>query len=415
MLTVHLRGRALSYQFVNDTNGGPSQTWSSVAKTDDFKQANMPLPIFVADGRYPHELVLSSNATVFEVTPWEFGTFDPTIYGFVPTEYLGSRFVKGSLPDNETCIRGFDNGGFIMGTSSSLFNQFFLNINSTALPSWLKTTFSNILGDIGEDSDDIAIYQPNPFYQWRNSSSPYASQKQLSVVDGGEDLQNIPLHPLIQPERDVDVIFAVDSSSDTDYSWPNGTALVATYERHLNASGIANGTAFPAIPDQNTFINQGLNTRPTFFGCNSTNSTGPTGVAPLIVYLPNTPYNFYSNVSTFAYPSYNDSYRDALISNAYDAATRGNGTVDSNWATCVGCAVLSRSFDRTNTNVPQACTQCFQNYCWDGTINSTAPPAYEPTTTGEEVSLSDSSAAPVVSPTMFGFVVSAAVALFTMM
>lgn len=370
----------------------------------------MPLPILVADGRYPHELVISSNTTVYEINPWEFGTFDPTVYGFVPTEYLGSRFQDGTIPKNESCVRGFDNGGFIMGTSSSLFNEFFLSVNSTALPSWLKTVFSHVLADLGDDSDDIAVYQPNPFYGWRKDSSPLATQQELTVVDGGEDLENIPLHPLIQPERHVDVIFAVDSSSDTDYSWPNGTALVATYERSLNVSGIANGTAFPAIPDQNTIINKGLNARPTFFGCNSTNATSVSGVAPLVVYLPNTPYVTYSNVSTFHYPSYNDSYRDILISNGYDAVTLGNGTVDSNWSTCVGCAILSRSLERTNTDIPQACTQCFQKYCWDGSLDSSPPPPYEPTTALKQVSLD--SAAPTIVPTMLTFVVTTAVALF---
>ena len=180
----------------------------------------------------------------------------------------------------------------------------------------------------------------------------------------------------------------------------------------MNSSGIANGTAFPAIPDQNTFVNQGLNARPTFFGCNSTNSTGPTGPSPLIVYLPNTPWVTYSNVSTFHYPSYNDSWRDLLIENGYDSVTMGNGTSDSNWSTCVGCAILSRSFDRTNTDIPQACTQCFQSYCWDGTVNSTTPATYEPTTALKNVDLD--SAAPAIVPTMSAFVVTVAVALFTM-
>merc|ERR1711881_741069 len=59
---------------------------------------------------------------------------------------------------------------------------------------------------------------------------------------------------------------------------------------------IANGTAFPSIPAQNTFGNLGLNNRPTFFGCNSSNTSSTT---PLIVYLPNSPYTYHSNVSTF--------------------------------------------------------------------------------------------------------------------
>ncbi|KAE8344174.1 hypothetical protein BDV24DRAFT_127530 [Aspergillus arachidicola] len=398
-------GRALSYQLINATDGGPSYTWSSIALTDTFKQADMPMPLLVADGRYPDELVVSSNATVYEFNPWEFGTFDPTVYGFVPLEYVGSRFDGGSIPNNETCVRGFDNAGFVMGTSSSLFNQFFLQVNSTSLPDFLKTAFSDILAKIGEDDEDIAVYAPNPFYNWAPESSPAAHQQELDMVDGGEDLQNIPLHPLIQPERHVDVIFAVDSSADTTYSWPNGTALVATYERSLNSTGIANGTSFPAIPDQNTFVNNGLNTRPTFFGCNSTNTTGPT---PLVVYLPNYPYVSYSNWSTFQ-PSYEISERDDTIRNGYDVVTMGNSTRDGNWTTCVGCAILSRSFERTNTQVPDACTQCFQKYCWDGTTNSTNPADYEP------VTLLEDSAGSALSPAVITTIVAASSALFTLL
>ncbi|EAW10337.1 lysophospholipase family protein [Aspergillus clavatus NRRL 1] len=369
-------GRAISYQMVDAPHGGPSYTWSSIAKTDTFKQAEMPMPVVVADGRYPGELLISSNATIYEFNPWEFGTFDPTVFGFAPLEYLGTKFDGGSVPKNESCVRGYDNAGFVMGTSSTLFNQFLLQVNSTALPDFLKTAFTSILEKVGEHDEDIALYAPNPFYHYSNNTSPNADQLELDLVDGGEDLQNIPLHPLIQPERHVDVIFAVDSSADTTWSWPNGTALVATYERGLNTTGIGNGTVFPAVPDQITFVNNGLNTRPTFFGCNSSNMTGPS---PLIVYLPNYPYMSYSNFSTFQ-PDYTEKERDDTIRNGYDVVTMGNSTRDSEWSTCVGCAILSRSFERTNTKVPEICGQCFQRYCWDGTTNNTTPAEYEPVT-----------------------------------
>lgn len=51
------------------------------------------------------------------------------------------------------------------------------------------------------------------------STNPQASTRQLTLVDGGENGENIPLHPLIQPARELDVIFAIDSSADTDYNW----------------------------------------------------------------------------------------------------------------------------------------------------------------------------------------------------
>jgi lysophospholipase len=358
----------------------------------------------VADGRNPNELVVGSNSTVYEFNPWEFGTFDPTIFGFVPLKYLGSRFEGGLLPKNESCISGFDSAGFVIGTSSTLFNQFLLQINTTTLPDFIKSVFNNIFSELDKSQDDIAAYDPNPFYQYNKESSPYAEQKTLDVVDGGEDLQNIPLHPLIQPERHVDVIFAVDSSADTTFSWPNGTALVATYERSLNSSGIGNGTVFPAVPDQNTFVNLGLNTRPTFFGCDSSNLTGP---APLIVYIPNAPYTYHSNVSTFQL-STDDKQRDNIILNGYEVATMANSTLDANWSSCVGCAVLSRSFERTGTTLPEICNQCFDRYCWNGTVNSTTPHNYEPT-----VFLADNAASSSL-PTVLPTIVAATVAIFSL-
>ena len=167
--------------------------------------------------------------------------------------------------------------------------------------------------------------------------------------------------------------------ADTDNHWPNGTSLVATYERSLNGTSanggnLANGTSFPAIPDVNPFVNLGLNTRPTFFGCNSSNTSSPT---PLIVYLPNAPYSFQSNISTFEM-QYNTTQRDQVVMNGYNCVTMGNGTINSTWSTCVGCAILQRSLERTKTTMPQVCTQCFADFCWNGTVNSTTPTEYEP-------------------------------------
>lgn len=363
----------LSYQLINATDGGVDYTWSSLALVENFANGSTPMPLVVADGRAPGELLIPGNTTVYEFNPWEFGTFDPTTYGFVDLEYLGSNFSGGVLPAGQECVRGFDNAGFVMGTSSSLFNQFLLRVNSTKVPDIAKTFVNKILGAAGQADNDIADYSPNPFYGYHNSTSRNAQSKTLTLVDGGESYENIPLHPLVQPFRHVDVIFAVDSSADTDSYWPNGTALVATYERSRNTE-VSNGTAFPAVPDTNTFVNLGLNKHPTFFGCDSSNTTSMT---PLIVYLPNSPYTFQSNISTFT-PSYTTDEIDGLIENGYEVATMGNATVDNTWPTCVGCAILQRSMERTGTTIPDACKQCFKQFCWDGTVNNTQPAPYVP-------------------------------------
>ena len=384
-------GRALSYQLINATDGGPAYTWSSIALDESFVNGDTPFPVLVADSRIPGTTLVSLNSTVYEVNPFELGSWDPTMYAFAPLEYLGSNFSAGTVPAGQYCIRGFDNAGYIMGTSSSLFNQFLLYYNTSSLPLFFSTVLTDIAQTLGSGNDDTAQYGPNPFYYYNNATNQQAKSTFLTLVDGGEDLQNLPLYPLIQSNRYVDVIFAVDSSADTTTGWPNGTSLVATYERSLNTS-IENSTAFPSIPDQNTFVNLGLNSHPTFFGCNASNTTS---LAPLIVYMPNGPYITQSNVSTFD-DAYNNTQRNLIIENGYDAATLGNGTLDSQWSICVACAVLSRSFYKTGTSVPSSCTTCFSRYCWNGTTNSTMPSGnYTPEYIIGEVAMASSSSAAI--------------------
>lgn len=304
------------------------------------------------------------NSTVYEMNPWEIGTWDPTTYGFVPLDVLGSNFTDGRLT-NGSCVSGFDNVGFLMGTSSSLFNQALLQINNTEIQRVLKMISTSLLQNLNESSNDVSVYQPNPFFAFNNASNQNAQAEALILVDGGEDLQNITFYPLLQANRKMDAIFAIDSSADTPTRWPNGTSMVATFERNSNSSSIANGTAFPSVPDQDTFVSLGLNKHPTFFGCDSMNSTG-NPPAPLVIYIPNSPYTYNSNISTFTL-EFNDTERDALVLNGYNVATMANST---QWGTCVGCAIISRSLQRTNTSVPKICAECFSRYCWNGTTST---------------------------------------------
>ncbi|KAG5787451.1 hypothetical protein H9Q69_013483 [Fusarium xylarioides] len=416
-------GRALSYQLVNAPEGGPAYTFSSIADTSNFKDANTPFPILVADGRAPGERVISLNATVYEFNPYEFGTWDPTTFGFVPTEYLASNFTNGSISSKGECVRGFDQIGFVMGTSSSLFNQFLLN-NITKvgkendIPDIVVKAIEGVLVGLDQDDEDIAQYAPNPFFGLNpTDKSVNSKDRQLTLVDGGEDLQNIPLHPLIQPVRGVDIIFAIDSSADTNNNWPNGTALRASYDRV--GSTIGNGTLFPSVPSAETFINEKLNQRPTLFGCDANNFTLSDGEVPppLIFYIPNAPYTYHSNVSTFDM-SYTTTERDNIILNALNGATQGNATIDKEWPTCVACAVMSRSWWKANETVPDACKTCFDRYCWDGKSNDTAVKSYEPeyivggNATAEAA---DNAAGARLSPSWFVSAGVGAAALFALM
>ncbi|KAL9560832.1 hypothetical protein ACKAV7_015149 [Fusarium commune] len=317
---THYWGRSLSYQLVNASDGGPAYTFSSIANDTEFAAVRAPMPLIVAVERTTGQLQIASNSTIIEFNPWEMGSFDPELAAFVPLKYVGSAFQNASL-----------------------FNQAFLQIQKADnVPEFLLKAIKNTLADIGEENRDIANW-PNPFYKYNPKNNSNADSTILTLVDGGEDLQNVPFHPLLVSDRQVDVIFAIDGSADTKTRWPNGTSLVATYERSKAGVSTQNNK-FPKVPDQNTFINLGLNKQPTFFGCDtdSGNSSGP-----LIVYLPNAPYE--SNFTTFDL-EYSDSERNQILRNGYNVATMGNGTVDSEWPACtvlgdtVGTARRTRQF-----------------------------------------------------------------------
>ncbi|KAG5418330.1 plb1 [Candida metapsilosis] len=375
-------GRALSHQFLSTTDdAGAGMTFSSIQDWDIFKNHEMPFPILVSDARAPHTKIISINSTLVEFNPFEMGSYDASLFQFSNLKYLGTPLQDGKV--NGTCYSGFDNAGYVMGTSSSLFNQFILRINTTSLSSAIKSIVTSILKEVDKDEDDVAIYQPNPFYKTDiGKSSNIAGNDTFTLVDGGEDGQNVPLNPLIQPVRDVDVIFAFDNSADT-HGWPNGSSLTKTYARQFTDTG--NGTIFPHVPDVNTFINLNLTAKPTFFGCDAknlsslfqqrnlsfTNDSAPYTVydSPLIVYTANRPFSYWSNTSTFKL-KYKDDERNSIIRNGFEAASRHNLTLDPEWPACVGCAIIRRHQERNGEEQTEQCKKCFERYCWDGTLDS---------------------------------------------
>lgn len=386
-------GRALSYHLVNSSypDEGQATTWGDIRNTSNFQSAAYPFPLAIADEREPGDLLIYRNTTVFEFNPYEFGSFDPDVAAFVPLDILGTSLVNGvSAEENNQCTYGFDNFGWVVGTSSTLFNALFNRLLLSDGDSLIKDALQSILGAVSKEENDVSVL-PNPFRGYRNTdaSNTVASLMNITLVDGGEDNQNIPVNTLLSPGRQLDLILAVDSSGDVT-DWPNGTALHETFLRYQNQEQY-NYVPMPIIPSPNTFVNRGLNTRPTFFGCNATNAAGATpdvinqqtaangSVAPIIAYIPNYPWSALSNTSTYQL-EYSTKQAQQLLDNAVDVATLGgstNGT--AYWPTCLACASLERGFARSKTVRPDVCTQCMRTYCWDGVTNETAPAlAYSP-------------------------------------
>lgn len=391
-------GRMLAYQMVNATNGGPGYTWSAIANDSDFSAGKAPMPVLLANGRTSAKTVIvSTNSTIYEFTPWELGSSDPTLSGWVPLRYVGTVFDNGEVTDQDSCVMGFDNAGFVMGTTSSVYTQSISLLKDdnkkyipNGVPDFAIKTAAKLISAISDSSYDIAEWSPNPFHGFNPSSNRNANHSRLNLVDGGEDAQNIPFHPHLHPDRAVDVVFAYDSSSDTEYGWPDGSALVASYERAQQPQ--FKDVPFPAVPDKNTMRNLGLNSRPTFFGCNATNFTAHgDALPPMVVWLPNRPYVYNGNLTTFTW-AVKDGERAAIIDNGWAVATQLNATHDTEWPACVACAILSRSFHRTNATVPHQCTKCYERYCWNGSLNTTTPAGpYNPTYIGKPIIVRDSS------------------------
>lgn len=71
---------------------------------------------------------------------------------------------------------------FVLGTSSSLFNQALLNLPSDNESS-AQRVLENVLQSFSEDERDIALY-PNPFKAVNISNNSVAFDQNLQLVDG---------------------------------------------------------------------------------------------------------------------------------------------------------------------------------------------------------------------------------------
>jgi len=214
---------------------------------------------------------------------------------------------------------------------------------------------------------------PNPF-AGLSSSSPYVqTASELSIVDGSEGGQTIPLWGQIQPARSPAFIIAWDNDGDAyPYLWNNGTNLHHTYLQ-ANASGIP----FPIIPPATTFINRNYTTRPVFFGCNANLTITKDARAPIVLYLANAPYSAYTNY-TAAVGKMSRVQMNDIFTNSFNQLTQGNRTLDAEWAVCLGCAAIERSLEKAGMKTPDQCKKCFERYCWDGIASSSTPAIVDP-------------------------------------
>lgn len=349
-------------------------TFSDITQLSSFQNHEMPFPIVVADSRVPGSYAVTLNSTMYEFNPYEMGSWDSTVKSFMDIKYLGTNLTDGKVNSSGKCTVDYDLLSLIIGTSSSLFNKPFLEVSTSGMNSALKKVIGGLFQRVSNTNQDVAVFSPNPFYKSSyGTSDEILDDDSLRLCDGGEDDQNIPLNPLIQPSRRVDVIFGFDNSGDTDQNWPNGTSLVHTYARQFGYLG--DRTAFPFVPSIAEFLSDNYTNDPVFFGCDASNLTeiveyhkdelNETDI-PLVIYIPNRAISYSSNTSTTKM-SYDSDDRNKIIQNGYETATSANLTVDSKWATCVGCAIIRRQQERLGSEQSDECKQCFEKYCYKKT------------------------------------------------
>ncbi|KAJ3489234.1 hypothetical protein NLI96_g2294 [Meripilus lineatus] len=320
--------RTLSRHFVTGTTAanffdtnlthGAGVTLSSITQLPTFAQHAQPFPIIVANSLTATDTEFPPLMNpIFEFTPFEFGSFDPQLSAFTPTQFLGS-------PNNSLCVTNMDQLGFVEGISSNLFSAFntsetdLLNSNIGPIISALQSNFGQ--KNIRLDSSQI----PNPFFGLSKGSFVDSDQTLLTLVDGGLDGEVIPLQPLLVKARKVDTIIAIDASADTLDNFAAGASVVASSQR---AALFPKSYSFPPVPASNTsFLSQNLTTRPTFFGCN----TRTTDDAPLLIYIANggaplgqTPVTNTTTLQT-TYPA---AEIQQMVEQTFDIATQGISTI----------------------------------------------------------------------------------------
>ncbi|KAG8219070.1 putative lysophospholipase [Butyriboletus roseoflavus] len=371
--------RALARHFVNGTfpsnfydesyTHGAGILWSSVSETESFTSYAMPFPIVVSDvlapgqntsNDLPGDYVPISNP-IFEFNVFEMGSYDPMLSAFAPTKYLGTR-------NNSICITNYDQSALVAGTSSELFNEYNVTGTLESLFGPELSLLNSLLPESGIELD--AASWPNPFYGVAPETFSLSNQTDLTLVDGGEDGEVIPLQPLLVKARDVDTILAIDASSDVN-NFAAGDSLIATQDR---AMLLSSAYSFPPVPTTTEeFTAQNLSTRPTFFGCDTTST-------PLLIYLANggPPHNGeapVTNTST-SQVAYDSSEIQAMLDQTFIIATQGypaNSSVatDPEWPACLACAIVDRARERAGETRSGVCECCFARYCWSGSTLST--------------------------------------------
>lgn len=172
-----------------------------------FKNGKYPLPIGTA-------VEALEEYEWFEFTPFEIGS--SYFNAYIPTWSFGRKFVNGKsvgfAPEQSL--------GFIMGIFCSAFSADIEEIAKTIKTyidknnNFLKFT-NNIISESNFGDIRFVPAKVNNF-TYGMFDSQMQNVEQLTLVDGGHDF-NLPIAPLLRPERNIDIIFIGDYGFMSNY------------------------------------------------------------------------------------------------------------------------------------------------------------------------------------------------------
>ncbi|KAJ7647403.1 phospholipase B [Roridomyces roridus] len=363
MISYHFLNQSSRQDFfTNSTAHGAGQLWSDIPQIPAFQQKLTPFPLIVADSRPANSnstTALSPDPIVYEISPFEIASYDPNLSAGMNLTYAGTHLTNGKADNGSACVTGFDQAGFIMGSSASLFNQIFDFAHNTLQG----------FNSFGSSDSNTLVYvlqrqlrSPDTF---EDSAATW-----LQLIDGSSNGENVPYGPLFVRSRELDVIVTIEGSADDPNNWPNGTGPLATQSR-LSTLLLSSHQQFPPIPQTAAdWIATGVRQRATFFGCNPQTP----GEYPMVIYLPNAPPingdNPVANTATFdlSYPTeHTQIFFNQVFTNTISGFTPNANTPDPNFGKCLQCAAIDRARSKVTPTVDRSsiCSQCFDQYCYD--------------------------------------------------
>lgn len=173
---------------------------------------DFPFPIYTAISTSK----VNNKFNWFEFNPYEVSFKYNNDQISIPSWALGRKFKNGhtssKAPENSL--------GFVIGICGSAFTisaEELVKMYHKSIPFFLRQSLEFITTKT--DFGDLrilpgAIYNPLFRYTKRTRNNiPYQNLDTLYLIDAGIDF-NVPTPPLLKPERNVDIILIMDSSSD---------------------------------------------------------------------------------------------------------------------------------------------------------------------------------------------------------